>query len=86
MQDINPGAATSFPVNFTAVGGLVFFSASISSSGNELWEMPYFALGGVPISSAVLMVQELKWISLKEAQVCLNDLSPPICRRRWLCC
>src|SRR6266568_4070212 len=38
VKDINPGAASSFVRNFTAVGDTRFFSAADSVNGQELWK------------------------------------------------
>ena len=37
LQDIRPGAASSNPAGFTAVGDLVFFTADDGVNGRELW-------------------------------------------------
>jgi ELWxxDGT repeat protein len=40
LQDIAPGAASSFPRSFTRVGSRVFFVANDGVHGNELWAFP----------------------------------------------
>jgi ELWxxDGT repeat protein len=38
LADLNPGAAGSYPSNFTSFGGLLYFSAYTFSTGVELWK------------------------------------------------
>ena len=38
VKDINATAASSAPGQLTEVGGIVFFTASTSTTGNELWK------------------------------------------------
>src|SRR3954453_6747256 len=38
VMDINPGAATSYPRNFTVVGNLAFFTANDGTHGFEVWK------------------------------------------------
>lgn len=42
LLDINPGSASSEPLEFTQSGGLVCFSADDGARGRELWAMPAF--------------------------------------------
>jgi len=37
VKDINPGAGSSYPNGFTAMNGLLYFSADDGSTGFELW-------------------------------------------------
>src|SRR5262245_47821367 len=48
IQDIAPGAASSYPRWFTATETHVFFTADDGSNGRALWAMPRSVL--VPIS------------------------------------
>jgi ELWxxDGT repeat protein len=40
VADINPAAASSFPVNFTKARNRLFFSAVHDATGRELWAIP----------------------------------------------
>lgn len=42
LADLNPGNASSEPMEFTQSGGLIFFTADDGTCGRELWAMPSF--------------------------------------------
>ena len=50
LKDINPGAASSSPTDFTTVGGTTYFAANDGVHGDELWKSNGTAAGTVLVA------------------------------------
>ena len=50
VKDINPGMASSFPLNLTNINGVLYFSADDGVHGSELWKSDGTAPGTVMIA------------------------------------